>query len=413
MIGRALSVILKRSLSPFVFTSGHGRAQARDVPNLGLYVHVPFCRTLCDFCPYFKTTYDADLVAPFVSALIKEIESTRDGERLPVTSIYFGGGTPGLLIDQLPAIQHALHEAFRVEGPSGIELHPDDIRPGAGAALRAAGFEMVSVGVQSFQEHCLRALGRGHADLAERIRTIREGGFSVVDVDLIFGIPGQNVDDIEADFRTAVSSGATQISTYPFIDFTYAHNKRKPLGRRQKRALLDAILNVSHELGFERTSVWTFAQRGTDRYSSITRDNYLGYGPSAASLLQTSFSTNVFSLPEYIRAIEAGRSPTALRVNLSPRERELIWLFWHSYNLEIDQPQYAELFNEALDQAFGPELRVARFLKVVERHGDSYALTRKGAYLFHLIEQEYTNQYIDKVWRLSTETAWPKELVIR
>jgi len=79
-----------------------------------------------------------------------------------------------------------------------------------------------------------------------------------VDVDLIFGIPGQGADDIKADFRTAVSCGATQISTYPFIDFTYEHNKRKPVGRRQKRALLDAILDVSNELGFERTSVWTF-----------------------------------------------------------------------------------------------------------------------------------------------------------
>ena len=153
-----------------------------------------------------------------------------------------------------------------------------------------------------------------------------------MDVDLIFGIPGQGADAIKAGFRTAVSCGATQISTYPFIDFTYEHNKRKPVGRRQKRALLDAILDVSNELGFERTSVWTFAKRGTDR---------------------------------------------------------------HSYNLEIGRPQYAEL------------------LRIVERRGGTYALTRKGAYLFHLIEQQYANQYIDKVWRLATETAGPKELVIR
>jgi len=234
-----------------------------------------------------------------------------------------------------------------------------------------------------------------------------------VDVDLIFGIPGQGADDIKADFRTAVSCGATQISTYPFIDFTYAHNKRKPVGRRQKRALLDAILDVSNELGFERTSVWTFAKRGTDRYSSVTRDNYIGFGPSAASLLQSSFSVNVFSVPEYVRAVGAGRSPTALRVDLTARERRLIWLFWHSYNLEIGRPQYAELFNGSLDRAFGPELRLAELLRIVERRGGTYALTRKGAYLFHLIEQQYTNQYIDKVWRLATETAWPKELVIR
>lgn len=412
MIARVLSVLLRRTLAPFVFVPGRARADASGAPNLGLYVHIPFCRTLCDFCPYYKVTYDPALVEAFVAALLNEIQHAGASGPLPATSVYFGGGTPALLREHLPVIQQALHTAFDIDGPSGIELHPDDISAESGAALRDAGFDMVSIGVQSFQPRCLRALDRRQRDLPQRVDTMRKSGFSVVDVDLIFGIPGQTARDIESDFQTAVSCGATQISTYPFIDFTYAPNKRKPLGRRQKHALLDAILNVSDKLGFERTSVWTFARPGTERYWSVTRDNYLGFGPSAASLLQESFSINVFSVPEYVSAVDKGRSPAALRVDLSARERKLMWLFWHSYNLNIGRSQYAELFNGDIEQAFGLELRMAELFRIVERHGDAYTLTRKGAYLFHLVEQQYTNQYIDRVWRLSNETAWPEELVI-
>jgi len=415
MIARLLSAVLKRSLKPFVFTSGPPRAAADDGHKLGLYVHIPFCTTLCAFCPYFKVPYDRALVPHFVGALTQEIRSAAatDSGRRSVSSVYFGGGTPALLTDHLPAIRTVIDESFGVDGPCGIELHPDDIGAGTATELRAAGFDMVSIGIQSFQGHCLRSLGREPADLSHRIAMMRDGGFAVVDVDLIFGMPDQRVRDIQEDFRIAASHGATQISTYPFIDFTYAGNKRKPVGRRQKRKLLNAVLEVSDEVGFERTSVWTFARKGTGRYSSVTRDGYLGFGPSAASLLRSSFSVNVFSVPEYVRALQGGRSPTALSVDLTKRERALFWFFWNAYNLKIERGVFTELFGGSIEDAFGLELKVARRLGILERRNNAYAVTAKGSYLFHLIEQQYTNQYIDKVWRLSTETPWPERLVLR
>ena len=333
--------------------------------------------------------------------------------RRPVTSVYFGGGTPALLLDHLPRIRAAVDEAFDVGGPCGIELHPEDGRAETVARLREAGFDMASLGMQSFQPRCLERLGRRPADLSDRIGMVRDAGFGVVDVDLIFGLPDQTEAGIQSDFRTAVQCGATQISTYPFISFSWTRNSHRPPGRAAKRALLEAVLEVSGQLGFERTSVWTFARKGTGRYSSVTRDSYLGFGPGAASLLGSSFSVNVFSVTEYAKALENGASATALTARLSPRERALFWLFWNAYNLRIDRMTYRDLFGNPIEEAFGAELRLARRAGIVVREDDSYRLTRRGAYLFHLVEQQYTDQYIDKVWRLSQESAWPRKLVMR
>lgn len=412
MIARLVSAVLKRSLKPFVFEASSKREANASVRGLGLYVHIPFCRSLCAFCPYFKVTYEPALVAPFVEAIKAEIRNSARGGPREICSVYFGGGTPALLLRYLPEIQQAIDRSFHVEGPRGIELHPDDITSETAIALRAAGFDMVSLGMQSFQPECLSSLGRKPEDLSDRISLARDHGFDVVDVDLIFGIPGQTGADIQADFRTAVSRGATQVSTYPFIDFSYANNPRKPLGRRRKRELLEAILEASEDLGFERTSVWTFARKGSGRYSSVTRDNYLGFGPSAASLLRSSFSINVFSVQEYIRVVGEGRHPTAFTAELSHRERALFWLFWHSYNLRIERSEFQNLLGADLESEFGLELRAAQHMGILRPSAEGYNLTRRGAYLFHLVEQLYTSQYIDRVWHLATTTPWPDRLVI-
>ncbi|MFH2001860.1 MAG: radical SAM protein, partial [Planctomycetota bacterium] len=322
-------------------------------------------------------------------------------------------GTPYLLGKHLQEIQDQIRRSFAVEGPCGIELHPADIDSGTSSKLRDAGFTMVSIGAQSFQANCLRTLGREPEDVSGRIALMKDAAISVIDVDLIFGLPGQTAQDIQQDFRIAVASGATQISTYPFIDFSYADNPQRPLGRRRKKELLEAVLEVRADLGFERTAVWTFARRDSGRYSSVTRDNYLGFGPSAASLLPSGFSMNVFSVGEYIHAVEEGRSPTALEVDFTGRERALFWLFWSIYNLHVSRDDYSTMFGKPLEEMFGWELRLAAGMGLVKRRNDVYEVTKRGAYLFHLVEQRYTDQYIDKIWGFARSTPWPEKLVIR
>ena len=416
MLISILRMMTTRSFKPFVFQNNNCNKQIDyDVPNLGLYVHVPFCKELCPFCPYYKIKYETSLASKYVDALIKEIhlKSSKVGKKKVTTSLYFGGGSPSLIINSLGRVLDAFKEHFIIEGNVGTELHPDNVTPSLIAKLKNIGFDIVSLGIQSFNERNLSTLGRKEkSDNRQKLEMIAKKGFRAIDVDLMFGIPGQTPKALREDMIKADEYGATQISTYPFIDFTYANNEQKPLNKKEKKILLDSIVKTSKEIGFSRTSVWTFAKKDTPKYSSMTRDNFLGFGPSATTLLKDNFRINTFSVTEYINTLEDNRIPTALILNFSERARYLYWLFWSCYNLNIDNNNFFQLFNKDLDSNFWWEIKVGKLFGIIGNNGDGYKLTDKGAYLFHLVEQKYTNQYIDKTWRIARKTPWPEKIVL-
>ena len=172
---------------------------------------------------------------------------------------------------------------------------------------------MVSLGVQSFDPDSLEQIDRGGVNIEDCFSMVREVGFEVVDVDLIFALPEQTEKILEDDFRLAVNSGGSQISTYPFIRFSFAGKKYPKPSRRRQRALLKLLAVISRDMGYERTSVWTFAEKGSERYSSVTRNNVLGFGPSATSLFSDRFTINTFSVDEYCRSLEKRSKPGSTR----------------------------------------------------------------------------------------------------
>ena len=187
-----LRVLLTRSFKPFVFEGKYqNELDFMDLKNLGLYVHIPFCRTLCSFCPYCKEIYDQEKANRYKGALLKEIEIVGSGmkKRKPVTSLYFGGGTPALMVDDLGDIINKLKAYFDIRGGIGLELHPQDINPEVLEKLKASGVTMVSIGIQSFDQTCLAKIGRNYDDFQEKIRLAKDFGFEVIDVDLISRFP--------------------------------------------------------------------------------------------------------------------------------------------------------------------------------------------------------------------------------
>jgi oxygen-independent coproporphyrinogen-3 oxidase len=310
-----------------------------------------------------------------------------------------------------------LRRYFDIQGPAGVELRPEGLAedPASGEdlaqSLRAYGFGMASLGVQSFSEESLRRLGRADADAqANRKALVRlaGAGFQAVDVDLIFGIPGQDAAGLSQDFRLAADLGATQISTYPFIAFSYANNAEAPLSHSKKKAMLDLLLKTAADCGFERDSVWTFKQRGSPRYSSVTRDNFVGFGPSASSLSRRHFKINTFSIEAYAEAVKAGQFPTALAMEFDERTRAAYWLFWRCYSLDINSSDFLALFGRELNSYWSFSLGLGQALGWLKKTPNGYALTRRGALAFHGVEQVYTHAYIDKTWAAAHGEPWPK-----
>lgn len=412
MITDLLRLLFTRSFKPFIFTNENNYELNLDVPELGIYVHIPFCKTLCPFCPYNKVKYDKALAASYKDALIKEINmvGTLNKKAKKITSVYFGGGSPALMVEELSDIMTALRNNFNITSSIGIELHPSDLNKETLQNLKSIGFDMVSIGIQSFQEKCLTVLGREYISGSEKVKMAADAGFNTIDVDLIFGIEGQTKENLENDFITAFKSGATQVSTYPFIDFSYANNKSKPLGKKDKKKLLEYLETVSEKLQCTRTAVWTFGKKDVPKYSSVTRDNFIGFGPSATTLLKDLFKVNTFSVEEYIKCINNKNIPTALTLNFTKRTRSLYWLFWNSYTLKINNDNFKKLFNNDLEDTFKFELRIGILLGLICKTEEGYKLTKKGTYRYHLVEQAYTHQYIDKTWRIARQEAWPDKI---
>ncbi|KGM98299.1 coproporphyrinogen III oxidase [Clostridium novyi A str. 4552] len=414
MITSILRILLTRSFKPLRFKNDVVGETELSMKEFGVYVHIPFCKTLCPFCPYNKVKYDKKLAFKYKKALINEINlaGKKHGKK-NITSIYFGGGTPALMLESLGEIVETIKQNFKVKCNVGIELHPTDINEDMLRKLKDIGFNMISVGIQSFNKKCLDNLEREYIDGASKVKLVKEAGFKVVDVDLIFGIKDQDEEQIKNDFYTAFNMGATQVSTYPFIDFSYANNKNKPLNRKKKKKFLDCINKISSDIDCDRTSVWTFGKNNIDKYSSITRDKYIGFGPSAATLTSREFKINTFSVEEYIKCTNSGKKATALTMKFSKRTRALYWLFWNAYTLKLSNKKFYELFNVNLEEFFKLELKIGEMFKLIKKVPEGYILTKRGAYIYHLMEQKYTHEYIDKTWRITRNNPWPKEIILK
>ena len=410
-----MRVWLTRSFEPFRFRCEHAERLAFEhLDDLGLYVHIPFCRSLCSFCPYCKVEYERETAARYKTALLGEIDlaGRKLGSKKEAASLYFGGGTPALMIDDLGDIIDKLRKYFIISGGVGIELHPNDINRVNLDKLKAAGVTMVSVGIQSFSRRCLGKLGRDGEGYAEKVRSVAEAGFDVVDVDLIFAIPGQTDEMLIHDVDTAFSLGATQVSTYPFIDFTFADNRYRPLPEKDKKRMLKVLVDHCRSAGKDRTSVWTFAELGTERYSSVTRDNFLGFGASAATLLRDSFKMNTFSIEGYIERVHSDQLPTSLTLSFSKRQRASYFLFWNAYLMSISPDKFETTVGAPLSKLFGLGIWILERLGLLYRENGQYRLTDRAAYWYHNIEQAYTTAYIDKMWNICRKTAFPEEIAL-
>lgn len=401
---------LTRSVKPFTFRNEYDQVLPyEDCQGLGLYVHIPFCRQICRFCPYCKEPYSRELCERYLDALLREIHLV--GGQFPgkkeATSLYFGGGTPALAADRLKEVIDALKEHFTITQGIGVELHPDNVTAPVLQTLREAGVTKLSIGIQSFQPKYQHILGRAPVDRRRLAAALAQVPFETVSMDFIFALPGQTFQDLRADVDAAFQCGANHVAIYPFIDFSFTSSEIPAMGKREKRALLDDITRCCLSKGYARNSIWTFSREQAS-YSSMTRDNFLGFGCSAVTLLRDQFKVNTFSVNEYCRRVDGGALPTALTLRFTPRQRMVYYLFWTAYSTRVDSGAFERFFGVPLQKMYGFELWLAQRLGLVTERDGVYEMTLKGAFYYHYYESFYTLSYIDRMWGLLRHEAFPE-----
>ncbi len=386
-----------------------------------LYLHVPFCQNFCPYCPYTKVPYREELVEPYTRAAIAEVDWWADTiGPAEITSIYIGGGTPTLAIDSVSRVLGRVRERFNLTGDVCIETSPADVAEETVDRLHSAGVALVSLGVQSFNQKYLGLLGRRYdPTAAERaLALLTQGGFASVNADIMFALPGQTADDVTADLDHAAQLGANQLTTYPLFTFPYTSvgeylrlsAVRMP-NLRTRRAHYRAIGQWCAEHDFQQVSVWGFKRGAVPRYSSVTRDGYIGIGPGSGSHLPDGFVLNTFDLVSWIQAMQESRTAIALRMPFAGEMSGWWWLYWRFYDTRIPL--------DDLDTALGRDvLKARRWLAVVERaglavrNGRFLELTKPGAFWLHLAQNHFALNYVNTVWTRARREPWPQAIAI-
>ena len=394
-----------------------------NLKRAGLYLHVPFCKNLCPFCPYNRVEYDEDLYRHYEQAVHQEIELyTSHLKGCEFFSLYIGGGTPTVDLAGLLRILDHLKQNFSLSCDICIELHPANMESECLYELKRAGITMLSIGVESTSDRILKTIGRNH-DGKTAIDSLRRAvatGFDSVNADLMFALPGQTIDDWELDLKKVIEEGADQISTYPLFSFPYSDLGQSQKIRHVKRPdsnLVRSMLKLTDSLsvgsGYKRCAVWSWLKSSKKKFSSITRHHYVGLGPSAASMIGTDFYVNTFDVRYYAEALPNKR-PIALSMPVDRRLEMAYWLYWRVYELKVYQKDFQSLFGDeaSLDSVFSHIFKPFEMAGLMTRRKDSYQVTESGAYWIHRLQNEYSLNYINRLWGSCRKNPWPLEVFL-
>ena len=303
---------------------------------MGIYIHVPFCRSKCQYCDFYSvTTKDTRLLDHYLAAICTHIKEA--GQLAPgylVDTIYFGGGTPTFFgADGMADILTAIRKNFDVSGTAEItfEANPDSVSDRLLRRLRNEGFNRVSLGVQCDNDEILKKLGRPHnyAQAVNAYQRIRKKGFKNVSLDLMYGLPGQSLEDWENTLRHVLELMPEHISCYglkveegtPLYDYKEFCN----LADDDTQAdMYLAAVEILRSCGYRQYEISNFSRKG-----HVSRHNlkywqggeYLGFGPSASSDFGGRRFTVVKDLKAYIQGIRSGGQVLEEVLEIAPRER--------------------------------------------------------------------------------------------
>lgn len=284
-------------------------------PATALYLHVPFCASSCDFCSFYQEQPKRGEIDRYLAAIERELEIHPPGR---VETAFWGGGTPGLLpADDLRRLGQAMTRAAGQPSEWSVELAPSSVRADKLAALKEIGVTRVSMGVQSFDDLTLDALGRRHSpkQIMEAWELIEAAGFASRNLDLIFAIPGQDEQRWTEDLRRAIELQPDHLSTYclTFEEDTAMFVKlsqgKVKIDRELEARLYRQTWEQLEANGYAQYETSNFARAGhACRHNLITWEmgSWIGYGPSAASQWGQRRWTNPANLDQWIKGIEAG-----------------------------------------------------------------------------------------------------------
>lgn len=297
--------------------------------NLGLYLHIPFCRQKCYYCDFPSYSGMENLYEAYTAALCREIFGQGGiftGQT--VDSIYIGGGTPTVLdAAQLVKIIQTVYTYFTVAANAevSIEANPGTVDSRKLNVLRDSGINRISFGVQSFNDQILRSIGRIHseAEAVQAVQLARQAGFTNINIDLMYGLPGQSPEDAALSMDQAAALGSSHISAYglkveegtPLVDLLAVKRLTLP-DEAEEESMYELTVRHLPELGYHRYEISNFSRPGAECCHNLKYwrfQPYIGLGAAAHSFFAEERYANVSDVRQYIDCQVRGESAVRYR----------------------------------------------------------------------------------------------------
>ena len=374
--------------------------------NIGLYIHIPFCRQKCLYCDFPSWAGKESQMQAYVDALTKEI--TNRAKAYPgrkVVSVFFGGGTPTTLsIPMLEQLMEAVFKNWDISEDAEIttEANPGTLDRKMADALKKMGFNRLSMGVQAWQNRLLKSLGRIHTieSFQENFRAVREAGFENVNIDLMFALPNQTMEDWQETVQNIVALYPEHISAYsliieegtPFYD-RYEKGELAPAEEELDREMYRWAVKYLADHGYEQYEISNFAKKGRQsRHNRIywQAEEYLGMGLGSHSYMEGERFHNIYDLQEYIKA-EGEVSTLKEDIEVISREDTLAEFMFLGLRLTegVSFARFEERFGEEMKNIYGSQIEKLVQDGLLTEDERGIRLTERGTDISNVVFEEF------------------------
>lgn len=367
--------------------------------DMGLYVHIPFCKQKCMYCDFPAYQNLQDYYETYVYALVQEMDlwvsEHPESKAKPIDTIYFGGGTPTeLSIQQLQMIVDKIKSTFTITDDCHmtIESNPGEVDIQYLTKLVKLGFNRISFGVQTFDDKALTMLHRSHngEKAKQAVYEAKEAGFTDINIDLIYGLPRQSLEDIKRNLEIVKDLPINHISTYGLqveVGTYLYHLVQKNLisipNESIDESMYDTMMEGLKELGFERYEISNFAKD-----NSYSRHNlkywhyidYLGFGAGAHSFYDGIRRSNNRNVMPYIQSVDRYIMPTidTETITVERAQEDFCFLALRT-KWGLDEQKFEDRFDVSVHNLFGNILEDLVTKGLLEYQNSSYHLSSEGA----------------------------------
>ncbi len=372
---------------------------------LSLYIHIPFCKAKCNYCDFASYPHKEYIYEEYISALLEEIKTV--SQRYTdycVKTVFIGGGTPTVLSENnLVNIMKCLKKYFNIEGKAEItiESNPKTIEYSKLIALKQAGVNRLSIGLQAWQNRLLKKLGRIYTidDFKESFNLARKAGFNNINLDLMFTLPSQTLEDWEETLKETLKLNPEHISAYsliveegtPFGDM-YNQGKLEIPDEEIDRKMYYRTIEVLKENGYRHYEISNFAKKGFESRHNIVywkKEEYVGMGLGAHSYVAQKRYHNTYDLQKYISETNKNNIVEDVEIN-SINDEYAEFMFLGLRLIEgISVKDFEMRFNKDIYDIYEKQIEECVEYGLLYQNKDKIALTLRGIDVSNVVFEKF------------------------